>query len=135
YNFACHPIQGVPSGANTADMTGFASQVIEDNLDEGAIALFIQGCGGDINPIGYKDVDHPRDAEPLGNMLGLSTLKAVRDISCSETDRFLVRQEMLTLPRGDRTERIAQLEAEQRRLLQKLTGTTLDFETFLPLAM
>ncbi len=80
YNFACHPIQGVPNGGNTADITGFASQVIEDNLDEDTIALFVQGCGGDINPIGYKDVDHPRDAEPLGNMLGLSTLKAVRDV-------------------------------------------------------
>ena len=44
YNFACHPIQGVPSGGNTADITGFASQVIEDNLSDGAIALFLQGC-------------------------------------------------------------------------------------------
>ena len=51
YNFACHPIQGVPSKGNTADITGFASQVIEDNLSEGTIALFVQGCGGDINPI------------------------------------------------------------------------------------
>jgi hypothetical protein len=71
YNFACHPIQGVPSGANTADITGFASQVIEDNLGDGAVALFFQGCAGDINPVFYKDVDHPRDAEVLGNMLGL----------------------------------------------------------------
>lgn len=31
YNFAIHPIQGVPSGANTADVIGFASKVIEDN--------------------------------------------------------------------------------------------------------
>ena len=78
YNFACHPIQGVPGGGNTADITGFASQVIEDNLSDGAVALFLQGCGGDINPVVYKDVDHPRSAEPLGNMLGLSTLQAVR---------------------------------------------------------
>ncbi len=60
YNFACHPIQGVPSGGNTADITGFASQVIEDNLSEGTIALFLQGCGGDINPVLYKDVNNPR---------------------------------------------------------------------------
>ena len=80
YNFACHPIQGVPSGGNTADMTGFASTVIEDNLSDGAVALFLQGCGGDINPVFYKDVDHPRSAEPLGNMLGLSTLQALRKI-------------------------------------------------------
>ncbi len=68
----------MPSGGNTADIIGFASQVIEDNLSEGTIALFLQGCGGDINPVLYKDVDHPRNAEPLGNMLGLSTLQGVR---------------------------------------------------------
>ena len=43
YNFACHPIQGVPNGGNTADITGFSSQTIEENLSEGTIALFLQG--------------------------------------------------------------------------------------------
>ncbi len=133
YNFACHPIQGVASGANTADITGFSSEVIEDNLGDGAVALFVQGCGGDINPISYKDVDHPRDAEPLGNMLGLSTLAAVRKIECHDDDRFELLNKTITLPRGDRAERIAQLEDKQRQLLQSLTGTSLNFETFLPL--
>ena len=64
YNFACHPIQGVPGGANTADLSGFASQVIEENLGEGAVALFLQGCGGDINPALYKDVDIPATQNP-----------------------------------------------------------------------
>ncbi|MEO2032867.1 MAG: hypothetical protein ABGZ35_12345, partial [Planctomycetaceae bacterium] len=63
YNFACHPIQGVASGANTADITGFSSEVIEDNLDDGTVALFVQGCGGDINPVLDKEVNVPRDAE------------------------------------------------------------------------
>ncbi|MCA9046168.1 MAG: hypothetical protein KDA69_17700, partial [Planctomycetaceae bacterium] len=40
-----------------------------------------------------------------------------------------------TLPRGDRTDRIAELEAEQRRLLESLGGTSLNFETFLPLVV
>src|SRR5581483_7287267 len=120
YQFACHPIQGVPSGANTADLTGFASKVIEDNAGEGAIALFLQGCGGDINPVLYKDVDHPRSGEPLGNLLGLSTLAAVRKIACRDDDRLTVLNETLTLPRGDRTERIFALEAEQKRLVQSL---------------
>ncbi len=93
YNFACHPIQGVPGGGNTADITGFASKVIEDNLSEGTVALFLQGCGGDINPVFYKDVDHPRSAEPLGNMLGLSTLQAVRKVECREDGRLTVLNE------------------------------------------
>lgn len=135
YNFACHPIQSVPGGANTADITGFASQVIEDNLGEDTIALFVQGCGGDINPAGYKAVNHPRSAEPLGNMLGLSTLKAVRKIQCKTEERLNVLNETLTLPRGDRTDRIAQLESKQTQLLRSLKGTSLNLKTFLPLVV
>lgn len=133
YNFACHPIQGVPGGANTADIIGFASKVIEDNLGEGTLALFLQGCAGDLNPAYYKDVEHPRSAEPLGNMLGLSALEGLRKIQCRPDQRVEVLNETLALPRGDRTDRIAQLEAEQRRLLQQLQGTSLNFKTFLPL--
>ena len=44
YNFACHPILGVPSQANMADLTGYSSLVIEENLGSGAIAIFLQGC-------------------------------------------------------------------------------------------
>lgn len=135
YNFACHPIQGVPSRGNTADITGFSSQVIEDNLSEGTIALFVQGCGGDINPISYKDVDHPRDAETLGNLLGLSTLKATRKIECREDTRLTVVNEMFELPRADVAQRIIELEAEQQRLVQSLRGTSLNLKTFIPLVV
>jgi hypothetical protein len=155
YNFACHPIQGVPGGGNTADITGFASQVIEDNLSvrpfvstarqtkvekgdagdaSGPIALFVQGCGGDVNPISYKDVDHPRSAEPLGAMLGLSTLHALRRVRTSDDARFAVINETITLPRADNAERIAALEAEQSRLLKSLRGTSLNLKTFLSLS-
>ena len=135
YNFAMHPIMSVPSGANTADVSGFASTVIEDNLSEGAMALFVQGCGGDINPVMYKDVEHPRSAEPLGTMLGLSTLKGVKKIACNDDARLTVINETLTLPRADRTERIEALESEQTRLLRSLTGTSLNLKTFLPLVV
>ncbi|MEZ5939839.1 MAG: hypothetical protein R3C18_00515 [Planctomycetaceae bacterium] len=135
YNFACHPIQGVPSGGNTADIIGYASKVIEENLGEDTLALFMQGCGGDINPILYKDVNHPRSAEPLGSMLGLSALRGLRKIQTDENAELKLIPEMLTLPRGDRTDRIAELEAEQRRLLESLRGTSLNFETFLPLVI
>jgi hypothetical protein len=135
YNFAVHPIQGVAGGENTADITGFASQVIEDNLSEGTIALFVQGCAGDINPTLYKEVDLPRDAEPLGNMLGLSTLKAVRKIKTRENAPLKLINEPLTLPRGELQPRIYALEARQKELLSSLQGTTLNLKTFLPLAV
>lgn len=135
YNFACHPIQGVPNKGNTADVTGFASQVIEDNLSDGTIALFMQGCGGDINPVMYKDVNSPRNAEPLGNLLGLSTLKALRKIECQDESTLRIINETLTLPRADLAERIASLEAEQLKLARSLKGTSLNLKTFLPLVV
>jgi hypothetical protein len=135
YNFACHPIIGVPSGGNTADLVGFASRAIEDNLSDGTIALFLQGCAGDINPVVYKGVDNPRDAEPLGNLLGLSTLRALRKVQSKEDGRLAVVSETIALPRADFAQRIASMEAEQTKLLRSLKGTSLNLKTFLPLAV
>jgi hypothetical protein len=135
YNFACHPIQSVPGNANTADITGFSSQVIEENLADDTVALFVQGCAGDINPVHYKDVDHPRHAEPLGNMLGLSTLRAIRQIKTKADDRLQVVNDTLQLPRADVSARIIELEAEQLRLARSLSGTSLNLKTFIPLTV
>ena len=133
YNFACHPIKGVPDGTNTADLTGFASQVIEDNLGNDAIALFVQGCAGDINPAKYKDVYNPHNSQELGNLLGLSALTAIRKIKCQPTTELKVINETLALPRADLQERIAEMALEKESLLRSLGGTTLNFKTFVPL--
>src|SRR5262249_27430936 len=113
YNFACHPIMGLPGGENTADVTGFASRVIEEGLGEGAVALFVQGCAGDINPVGYKDVNVPRNAEPLGNLLGLSALRGLRKIAARRGGPLKVINETVRLPRADLAGRIDALQAEQ----------------------
>lgn len=133
FNFACHPILEVPSRENTADISGFASRVIEDNLSEDTIALFLQGCGGDINPVLYKDVNNPRDAEVLGNMLGLSTLQGLKNIRGSGGGELKVLRETVELPRADLAGRIASLQAEQIQLLGALKGTSLNLKTFIPL--
>lgn len=135
YNFACHPIMGLPNGQNTADIVGFASKVIEDNLSDGTIALFVQGCAGDINPVLYKDVNQPRNAEPLGNMLGLSVLKAAKQIKCVEGGPLKILPEKLGLPRADNTKRIDAMLLEQVKLLRSLQGTSLNLRTFIPLAV
>lgn len=135
YNFACHPIQGVPSGGNTADITGFASRVIEENLGPDCTALFVQGCGGDINPRNYKEVNSPRDAEPLGNQLGLSVLRAVRKIDCQPEGELRILNQSLVLPRGDQSQRIFELEKRQQKLLDELRGTSLNLKSFLPLVV
>ncbi|MEN6607971.1 MAG: hypothetical protein ABFD60_12070, partial [Bryobacteraceae bacterium] len=134
YNFAVHPIQGIPGGGNTADIPGFASKVIEENLGSGALAFFLQGCAGDVNPARYKDVAHPHDAEALGNLLGLSILRGWRTIQSRDGGMLRVIQEVIALPRGtDLERRMAAIQAEQARLLASLQGTNLNLKTFLPL--
>ena len=133
YNFACHPIMGVPSGENSADIVGFASKVIENSMSLETMAFFVQGCAGDINPVLYKEVDQPRNAEPLGNMLGLSVVRAARKIDCSTTSQLRILCENISLPRADLTEPIEALLLEQTKLLNSLQGTSLNLKTFMPL--
>lgn len=134
YNFACHPIMGIPSGGNTADLSGFASNVIEQNLGDGnATALFVQGCGGDINPVLYKSVTQPRDGKPLGTRLGMSVLEAARRIETQSGGGLTVQARNIALPRAELAGRIVEMEKEIDKLTISLRGTTLNFETFLPL--
>jgi len=133
YNFAGHPLIGVPGGAVTANFPGFASNVIEQGLGNGAMALFLQGAGGDVTEVLYKDVNRPRDSEPIGTVLGLSTLRALRDIQTTEAT-LSVASETVALPRRtDIPERLEALEQEQAGLLATLSSTSLSFKVFLPL--
>jgi hypothetical protein len=123
-----------PSKVNSADIPGFASAVIEEALGHGALAFFVQGCGGDINPVRYKEVNQPPDAEPLGNLLGLTVLRGVREIKTQGDATLAVQQRTISLPRAaDFQQRIAAIEAEQTRLLRSLKPTNINFKTFLPL--
>jgi hypothetical protein len=134
YNFACHPIMNPPGTGNSADFPGFASRVIEDHLGGGALALFLQGCGGDINPVRYKGVLQSSSAEPLGNMLGVSVVKALKKIETKAGGELGITNEVMALPRGaDFERRIAAIQGEQAKLLQSLKPTDINFKTFLPL--
>ncbi len=133
YNFACHLLIGVPDKGVTANFVGFASKVIEENLGNGAMALFLQGAGGDILEVYFKDVNRPRNCEPIGTMLGLSTLKAVRSIE-TKAAGLSVLSETIQLPRKtDIADRIEARLQDQAELLASLRSTTLNFKTFLPL--
>lgn len=134
YNFACHPIHGVPNGGNTADYPAFASKVIEENLGEGVMALFVQGAAGDLNPSMYKEVHAPHDTEKFGNLLGLSALRGLRAIQTREGAVLKVARAVAAIPWVmDSERRIAAIEAEQARLLKSLQGTNINFKTFLAL--
>ncbi|MCX5642024.1 MAG: hypothetical protein NTY10_02090, partial [Candidatus Omnitrophica bacterium] len=133
YNFACHPLFGDPQGAITANFPGIASKVIEDTLGNDAMALFLQGAGGDIVDVFFKDFNLTRDIKPLGTMLGLSTLKALKNIRTKNTSLSVI-SEMIALPRRtDIPKRVKELEREQAELLKSLRFTSLNFKSFLPL--
>ena len=134
YNFACHPIMNPPSKGNSADYPGYASKVIEESLGGGAMAFFVQGCCGDINPVRYKEVTRPADAEPLGTMLGASVLSALRKIETKSEGKLKVSNEVISIPRAaDYEKRISMIQSEQVRLLGSLKPTNINFKTFLPL--
>jgi hypothetical protein len=143
YNFASHAYGGVPNLGVTADLPGFTSKVIEENLGNGAIALFLQGALGDITPILYKDVNAPRPTETFGNMLGLSTLRALKNITTKKEESIkIITENVILHTRTDVSERIDSLEAQKEIILKYFAGigcgahgagTNLNFKSFLPL--
>jgi hypothetical protein len=130
YHFACHPIQGSPSGGNTADITGYASKVIEEQLGEKSVALFLQGCGGDINPIGYKEYSQPRDAEKLGNILALTVLKTVRKIQADVDSSIKWQFKRVAIPLADLGPTITDIEESRNQLIESIQGVSLNFKEF-----
>lgn len=136
YHFACHPIMNPPSKGNSADYPGYASKVIEEALGNGAVAIFLQGCGGDINPVRYKETSRPADAGPLGNLLGLSAMRGLREIATTADGPLRISNEVIAIPRStDLERRIAAIGADQARLLAALKPTNINFKTFLPLML
>jgi neutral ceramidase len=72
-NYACHPvILGPLSYALSADFVGRARAVVE--AASGARCLFLQGCTGDLNPVGGV-TDRYDNCHRLGTILGGEALK------------------------------------------------------------
>jgi hypothetical protein len=134
YNFACHPIMNPPSKGNSADFPGFSSALIEETLSHGAMAFFVQGCAGDINPIRYKEANHTPDAEPLGVMLASSVLKSLHTIQTEADPPLEVSSRQLQVPTARNYEnRINSIESERQLLLNSLRPTNINFKSFVPL--
>ncbi|OGV39436.1 MAG: hypothetical protein A2020_09415 [Lentisphaerae bacterium GWF2_45_14] len=133
YNFACHPLIGVPGGAVTANYPGFASKVIEETLGNDVMALFLQGAGGDISEILYKDISRPRNSESTGMMLGVSALKALENIKTANASLSVISETVEFPRRTDIPARIEALLREQDELLQSLRFASLNIKTFMPL--
>lgn len=134
YNYACHPYTGVPNKGVTAEFPGFASEIIEEQLGHEAMAFFLQGAAGDVTEILYKDVNNPRDCEQFGQMLALSTLKALKEIDTCKSGLLGCITETVNFPlRTDIADRLKNLEESEAKLLVSLKSTSLNLKTFIPL--
>lgn len=76
FRYSCHPVvNGAVSPTLSADYPGPAKRLIEEKI--GGVALFLQGCGGNVNPkvgIGYEK-DCTESVYQVGTALGAEVVK------------------------------------------------------------
>jgi hypothetical protein len=81
FSYGCHPVSvGPRCHLGSSDFPGAAREIIEKVL--GGKALFLQGCGGNVNPkwgIGYE-IDCRDSKNRLGAILAGEVLKVAADI-------------------------------------------------------
>ena len=123
YNFACHPIQGVPSGGNTADITGFASTGDRGQPERRHHRPVPAGLRRRHQPGPLQGRRPSAQRRAAGQHAGPEHPAGLEEgADAGTTAALTVLNETLELPRADAAERIAALEAEQNRLLQSLQG-------------
>jgi hypothetical protein len=81
FSYGCHPVvMGPRAHVASSDFPGAARDVVERSL--GALSLFLQACGGNINPIGGigYEVDGRDTRRRVGTVLGGEVLKVAAEI-------------------------------------------------------
>ena len=133
YNFACHLLFGDALGSITANIPAYTSKLIEETLGHDCMAFFMQGAAGDIIDVHFKNFSRERDIKTLGTMLGQSTLEAYKNIKTKNAELGIVSETISVPRRTDIPEKITVLKQEEDKLLKSLHGTSLNFDSFLPL--
>ena len=93
FRFSCHPVvNGAQSPTLSADFPGPARKIIEKNV--GGTVLFLQGCGGNINPqvgIGYEK-DCSEEVYRVGTALGAEVVRVALGLRTNkyQKDRVLL---------------------------------------------
>lgn len=101
---ACHPVLH-HANAITSDFTGAAMSALE--ADGAGVALYLQGCCGDVNPDRYVGTEFPAaeqaEVEAFGDQLAAAARGLLRDGDWSaETPAVQVGQRPVELPVPDR---------------------------------
>jgi hypothetical protein len=92
-----HPvIIHTTSSLSSADFPGFAAKRIEEEIGKETIAIFAQGCAGNIN--GYPHEGGLEKAEEAGNNLGDAVLKAMLKSKEIKDNKINIFSKRLMLP-------------------------------------
>ena len=133
YNFACHLLFGNTDNSISANLPGYASELIEQTLKHGALAFFVQGAAGDIIDINFENFRQPRDVKDMGMKLGQSVLDAYQNIEPENLTLDVISKTIMLPRRTDVPEKVAKLKQQQAELLESLRFTTLNFDMFMSL--
>ncbi len=115
--YACHPvILGPLSYALSADFVGRAREVIEGA--SGARCLFLQGCAGDLNPIGGV-TDRYDNCQRLGTILAGEALKTFAGVETVPSVPLGAARRVFALPLQP-LDPVAALERESAQLRDRL---------------
>jgi len=97
FEHAAHPVI-VPDTSNltSADFPGPAVARVKEELGEGVVAMFAQGCGANIN--GYPLRTTHENADAAGRKLGDAVLRAAREAEPISADELIVCSTSIELP-------------------------------------
>lgn len=97
FEHAAHPVT-VPHGSNlvSADFPGAAVQRIRKHLGEEVIALFGQGCSGNINSFPLRSTH--ADADLAGGQLGDAVLQAMQQSEALKSKKLKLKTVVTELP-------------------------------------
>jgi hypothetical protein len=124
-NYACHPVVFGPDNFNySADYPGEMRRVIEHEMGHEAMAFFLQGAPGDINPF-YDKTPLIEDAanvmKQTGQKLAQEALRVARTIQTKSAENARIQTKTVVLAVDNRWNR-EKLEADVKARYPETTG-------------
>jgi neutral ceramidase len=115
-NYACHPVVLGPDNLNySADFPGEMRRYVEQEIGSGAMAFFLQGATGDINPY-YDKTPLIEDAvnvmKQTGDKLGAEAVRVARSVKTAAPRNPSIQTKTVVLPVENRWD-TAKLEDQQ----------------------
>jgi hypothetical protein len=96
FSHACHPVTlGGENLSVTADFCGVACDTVREESGAQVVPMFVQGCGGDINPLERGGFDAARRN---GETVGDAAIEAMEQAEPLDDERVSFAEETVELP-------------------------------------